>query len=105
MPKNLGEIPSAEDINRKFYFDLSQKAELGGGVERIEKQHKEGKYTARERIEKLLDQKSFLEFDKFVTHGCQEFGMDETKHLGDGVVTGIGKINGQQVAIFSQDFT
>jgi propionyl-CoA carboxylase beta chain len=90
---------------RQQLANLSQQAELGGGVERINKQHEQGKYTARERISKLLDVESFIEFDKFVTHRCNSFGMDKTKYLGDGVVTGIGKINGQQVAIFSQDFT
>ncbi len=78
---------------------------LGGGEARIQKQHDQGKYTARERIEKLLDPGSFMEFDKFVTHRCHEFGMNDKKFLGDGVITGIGKINGEQVAVFSQDFT
>ncbi len=73
---------------------LSKEAELGGGQERINKQHEQGKYTARERINKLLDPESFIEFDKFVTHRCNSFGMDKTKYLGDGVITGIGKING-----------
>jgi propionyl-CoA carboxylase beta chain len=90
---------------REQLANLSKQAELGGGVERINKQHEQGKYTARERINKLLDIDSFIEFDKFVTHRCNSFGMEKTKYLGDGVVTGIGKINGQQVAIFSQDFT
>ncbi len=79
---------------------LNQKRELahlGGGVDRIEKQHAQGKYSARERIEKLLDIDSFIEFDQFVE--------GQSKILGDGVVTGIGKINGQNVALFSQDFT
>jgi propionyl-CoA carboxylase beta chain len=93
------------DQRRDQLTNLSQQAELGGGVERIHKQHEQGKYTARERINKLLDPESFIEFDKFVVHRCNSFGMEKTKFLGDGVVTGIGKINGQQVAIFSQDFT
>lgn len=84
---------------------LSALAELGGGEARIAKQHEQGKYTARERIQKLLDPESFIEFDKYVVHRCNSFGMEKTKYLGDGVVTGIGTINGQQVAIFSQDFT
>src|SRR5690606_36752437 len=79
--------------------------ELGGGVERINKQHEQGKYTARERIQKLVDPGSFLEFDRFVTHNCHDFGLDKQKFLGDGVVTGIGTIDGQRVGIFSQDFT
>lgn len=84
---------------------LSALAELGGGVERINKHHEQGKFTARERIQKLLDPDSFIEFDKYVVHRNNSFGMEKTKYLGDGVVTGIGSINGQQVAIFSQDFT
>src|SRR5665647_1998806 len=84
---------------------LTKQAELGGGQERINKQHEQGKYTARERINKLFDPESFIEFDKYVVHRCDSFGMEKTKFLGDGVVTGIGRINGQQVAIFSQDFT
>ncbi len=90
---------------REQLANLSNQAELGGGADRIKKQHEQGKYTARERINKLLDPESFIEFDKFVVHKTTAFGMDKTKYLGDGVITGIGKINGQQVAIFSQDFT
>ena len=80
-------------------------AALGGGKSRIEKQHKAGKLTARERIEALLDEDSFAEIDKFVTHRCIDFGMDSQKILGDGVVTGTGLINGRTVCIFAQDFT
>lgn len=90
---------------REQLATLNREAELGGGVARIEKQHEQGKYTARERVNKLLDSDSFIEFDKFVTHRCDAFGLEKTKYLGDGVITGIGKVNGQQVAIFSQDFT
>lgn len=90
---------------REQLATFSAQAELGGGVERINKHHEQGKYTARERVHKLLDPDSFIEFDKFVVHKTTAFGMDKTKYLGDGVVTGIGRINGQQVAIFSQDFT
>ncbi|HXH30940.1 MAG TPA: acyl-CoA carboxylase subunit beta [Bacteriovoracaceae bacterium] len=90
---------------REQLATLNKEAELGGGAQRIQKQHEQGKYTARERINKLLDSESFIEFDKFVVHRCESFGMDKTHYLGDGVVTGIGMINGQQVAIFSQDFT
>jgi propionyl-CoA carboxylase beta chain len=84
---------------------LNAQAELGGGVERINKQHEQGKYSARERLEKLLDPGSFMEFDKFVVHKSRAFGIEKTQFLGDGVITGIGTINGQQVALFSQDFT
>jgi propionyl-CoA carboxylase beta chain len=80
-------------------------AELGGGEERIERQHKAGKLTARERLKLLLDEGSFQEIDKFVTHRCTDFGMDKLRIPGDGVVTGSGSINGRQVFVFAQDFT
>ncbi len=80
-------------------------AEEGGGKDKIEQQHKKGKLTARERLEILLDPDSFVEVDKFVVHQCNDFGMDKQKIYGDGVVTGFGKINGRDVAVFSQDFT
>lgn len=80
-------------------------AELGGGIDKIEQQHKKGKLTARERLEILLDEGSFIEIDKFVVHQCNDFGMENQKIYGDGVVTGFGKINGRDVAVFSQDFT
>jgi propionyl-CoA carboxylase beta chain len=80
-------------------------AELGGGVERIERQHKAGKLTARERLKLLLDEGSFHELDKFVTHRCHDFGMDTLQAPGDGVVTGWGTIDGRQVFVFAQDFT
>ncbi|CDZ66774.1 Hypothetical protein, partial CDS, partial [Neorhizobium galegae bv. orientalis] len=80
-------------------------ARLGGGEKRIEAQHAKGKLTARERIEVLLDEGSFEEFDMYVTHRAVDFGMAEQKVAGDGVVTGWGTINGRQVYVFSQDFT
>ena len=80
-------------------------ARLGGGQRRIDIQHGKGKLTARERIELLLDEGSFEEFDMFVEHGCSDFGMDSQKVPGDGVVTGHGTINGRLVFVFSQDFT
>jgi len=80
-------------------------AKKGGGDERIESQHKKGKLTARERIELLVDPNSFEEFDMFVTHRSHDFGLSENRVLGDGVVTGCGKINGRPVYLFSQDFT
>jgi len=80
-------------------------AELGGGKERIEKQHASGKMTARERIEFLLDEGSFQEFDRLKTHRCTDFGMQNLKYPGDGVVTGYGRIDGRPVFIFAQDFT
>jgi len=83
---------------------LRKKAELGGGAKRIEAQHNKKKLTARERIELLVDQNSFEEFDMFVTHRSSDFGLADHKVLGDGVVTGCGEINGRKVYIFSQDF-
>ena len=80
-------------------------ARLGGGEKRIAAQHKKGKLTARERLELLLDQGSFEEWDMFVEHRCVDFGMAEQKVPGDGVVTGYGMINGRLVFVFSQDFT
>lgn len=95
----------SNEEKRNYLAQLNAKALLGGGEKRIQRQHDQGKYTARERIHKLVDPDSFIEFDKFVKHNCSSFGMEEVKYLGDGVVTGIGRINGKQVAIFSQDFT
>ncbi len=86
-------------------IDLRAQAKLGGGLKRIEAQHGKGKLTARERIEILLDDGSFEEFDMFVTHRCSNFGMEKNKVLGDGVVTGHGTIDGRVVYVFSQDFT
>ena len=80
-------------------------ARLGGGERRIEAQHGRGKLTARERLDILLDEGSFEEFDMFVQHGCTDFGMEKTKIPGDGVVTGWGTINGRTVFVFSKDFT
>ncbi|MBH79915.1 MAG: methylmalonyl-CoA carboxyltransferase [Gammaproteobacteria bacterium] len=80
-------------------------AELGGGERRIEVQHAKGKLTARERLSLLLDEGSFEEWDKFVEHRCNDFGMDEQRIPGDGVVTGYGTINGRLVFVYSQDFT
>lgn len=85
--------------------ELNQKAELGGGVERIKKQHEAGKKTARERIVQLLDPGTFNEIDKLVTHRNYDFGMQDKKILGDGLVAGYGKINGRLVYVFAQDFT
>ena len=80
-------------------------ARAGGGQKRIDRQHEKGKLTARERIEVLLDAGSFEEYDMFVEHNCVDFGMDEQKVPGDGVVTGSGTINGRLVYVFSKDFT
>ncbi len=95
------------DLKAKFqqFAEVSKKAELGGGVGRIEKQHSGGKKTARERIIQLLDPGTFQEIDKLVTHRATDFGIDKNKIPGDGVVAGYGKIHGRLVYIFAQDFT
>jgi propionyl-CoA carboxylase beta chain len=84
---------------------LEVQAERAGGEERVAKQHAAGKMTARERIEYLFDPGSFVELDKLVTHRCTDFGMQEQKILGDGVVTGYGTVSGRQTFCFAQDFT
>jgi propionyl-CoA carboxylase beta chain len=93
----------------KEKFDLLAKrnseAEAGGGAERIAKHKAQGKLTARERLLRLFDPGTFVEVDKFVTHQCTNFGMAETKFLGDGVVTGFGKVEGRHVYAYAQDFT
>src|SRR5258706_136289 len=80
-------------------------AELGGGQERIDAQHAKGKMTARERLDVLLDPGSFVELDRFVSHRSTDFGLAEQKVLGDGVVTGYGRIDGRLIYVVSQDFT
>jgi len=85
--------------------EMEAKAALGGGQARIDKQHEAGKLTARERIAALLDEGSFVEMDKFVMHRCADFGMQDQKILGDGVVTGYGTVEGRTVCVFAQDFT
>lgn len=82
-----------------------EQARLGGGEKAIEKQHARGKYTARERIDMLLDEGSFEEMDMFKLHRCTNFGMEKKQYLGDGVVTGCGTIDGRLVYVFAQDFT
>ena len=89
----------------KELIALREQARLGGGEKRIESQHKKGKYTARERISMLLDEGSFEEIDMFVKHRCSNFGIDKTKFLGDGIVTGYGTIDGRLVYVYAQDFT
>lgn len=86
-------------------LERKKKSAIGGGQSRIEKQHAKGKLTARERVELLLDEGSFIEYDMFVEHRCTDFGMEKEKHPGDGVITGRGSINGRTVFVFSQDFT
>ena len=89
----------------KNLIDLRVQAKLGGGEKRIASQHAKGKFTARERLEMLLDEGSFEELDMFVTHRCNNFGLEKEKYLGDGVVTGHGTIDGRTVYVFAQDFT
>ncbi len=89
-----------EELRRRL-----AESDAAGGPEKIEKQHKAGKMTARERVLELLDEGSFEEIDKFVCHRCTDFGMDKTIIPGEGVITGFGKINGRGVYVFAQDFT
>ena len=93
------------DQKIKFLEDKIALAEEAGGKDRVDKQHGRGKLTARERIEFILDNESFVELDKFVEHQNYNFGMEKTKFLGDGVITGYGKIDGRQVFVYAQDFT
>ena len=85
--------------------ERAQQAEIGGGAERVEKQHAAGKMTARERVEFLLDEDTFEEFDKLVVHRSHDFGLDQQLYPGDGVITGHGLIDGRRVFVFAQDFT
>jgi propionyl-CoA carboxylase beta chain len=118
----LGELPNAQlhaspppplfiitpmDLEQKL-TELKRRdslADAGGGEERRAREHKQGKMSARERIEFLLDEGTFEETDKLVTHRCTDFGMDEQKYYGDGFVTGYGRIEGRLVFVFAQDFT
>lgn len=95
---------SSKEKIRKL-IDLRSQAQLGGGEKRIEAQHTKGKFTARERIDMLLDEASFEEYDMFITHRCTDFGLEQEKYPGDGVVTGHGTIDGRVVYVFAQDFT
>src|SRR5918997_4773936 len=85
--------------------ELRRQAEMGGGAKRIQQQHERGKLTARERLDVLLDEGSFVEMDRFVVHRATGFGLENEKYLGDGVVTGYGAIHGRLVYVFSHDFT
>src|SRR5512134_3634555 len=89
----------------KYLEDLERRAELGGGDDRLKKQHDAGKLTARERVDLLFDPGTFQEADKLVTHRCRDFGMDEQVIPGDGVVCGQGRVDGRPVFAFAQDFT
>jgi len=85
--------------------ELRRESELGGGQDRLDAQHKRGKLSARERLDLLLDEGSFVELDRFVTHRSTDFGLGDKTYLGDGVVTGYGTVHGRLVYVFSQDFT
>ncbi len=95
------------DIYEKIndLYDRKREVELGGGDQKIEKQHEKGKLTARERIELLVDKGTFIELNPFIEHRCKDFGLESQKGPGDGVVTGYGKVNGRPIYLFSQDFT
>ena len=92
-----------EEIER--LHEYKTQSLLGGGEERIRRQHAGGKLTARERLDLLLDKNSFVELDRFVTHRCSDFGLDQQSFLGDGVVTGYGTIDGRLTYVYAQDFT
>lgn len=93
------------DAKIKKMYDLKEQSRLGGGLKRIEAQHKKGKLTARERIDLLMDKGSFREMDALAHHHSTQFDLDKTVFLGDGVVTGYGTVNGEKIFVFSQDFT
>ena len=97
--------PKQSKTKLEVLRERSERAELGGGAERVAKQHAAGKLTARERIEFLLDDDSFQEFDKLVTHRSHDFGLDQQIYPGDGVITGHGLVDGRKVFVFAQDFT
>ncbi|MCB9919809.1 MAG: acyl-CoA carboxylase subunit beta [Planctomycetes bacterium] len=95
-----GEHPAFDRLREERARSLE-----GGGQDRIQKQHEKGKLTARERVELLVDPESFREIDRFVTHRCRDFDMEDKQFLGDGVVTGSATVDGRQILLFSQDFT
>ncbi len=96
-------MTNQEKLNK--LIELRAEAKMGGGEKRIGKQHSQGKMTARERIDVLLDEGSFEELDMFVTHRCTNFGMEKTKFMGDGVVTGHGTVDGRVLYVYATDFT
>jgi len=107
MAHTESKLPKSAEADplRARLAELEQRAQQGGGAERVAKQHEAGKMTARERLELLLDPESFVELDKLVTHRSHDFGMADKKIPGDGVVTGYGRVDGRQVFVFAQDFT
>src|ERR1700690_2135746 len=103
-PASLAQHPVVHDPMEEMRRRNAE-AESGGGPERREREHKAGKLTARERVALLLDEGTFEEQDKFVTHRCDDFGMQEQRPAGDGFITGFGRIDGRLVYVFAQDFT
>ncbi len=101
----ISNSPNNRSQNSRYCRERSLQAEQGGGPARVEKQHAANKMSARERIDFLLDEGSFEEFDKLVVHRSRDFGLDEQLYPGDGVVTGYGLIDGRRVVVFAQDFT
>jgi propionyl-CoA carboxylase beta chain len=99
----MAKVTASNRIER--LLELNRAAELGGGKDRLDRQRAEGKMTARERVSLLLDKDSFEELDKFITHRCLDFGMEEQQYPGDGVVAGYGRIDDRLVYVFAQDFT
>jgi propionyl-CoA carboxylase beta chain len=99
------ESQSAATSKKEFLDQKNTEADLGGGEKRIQAQHAKGKLTARERISVLIDKGTFEEIGRFVMHRSKDFGLDKEHYLGDGVVTGYGKVNGRLVYVFAQDFT
>ena len=99
----MAKVTASNRIER--LLELNRAAELGGGKDRLDRQRAEGKMTARGRVSLLLDKDSFEELDKFITHRCLDFGMEEQQYPGDGVVAGYGRIDGRLVYVFAQDFT
>src|SRR3712207_1463478 len=99
------EVPNTTAAKLQDLERRNEEAFIGGGTDRITKHKAGGRLTARERLDVLLDPGSFVEIDRFVTHRCNNFGMNQTKIPGDGVVTGYGRINGKIVYVYSQDFT
>ena len=105
MVQHLSSVSSIKSSFKQRLDEARESAILGGGLKRIETQHARGKLTARERVELLLDEGSFREYDMLKTHRCNEFDMEKEIYYGDGVVTGHGLIHGRKVFLFSQDFT
>jgi propionyl-CoA carboxylase beta chain len=95
----------ATSNNLEKLREFNERAEAGGGQERAQRQHEQGKLLARERLDILLDSGSFVELDRLRTHDCTDFGLDKQKFFGDAVVTGYGAVDGRLVFVYSQDFT